>query len=313
LRSDEKAAGGGAARLDYVEAVNRAIDHVVQGLDRPLRLEDVARVAGFSPFHFHRVFRSLVGETLRHFVKRVRLERALFLIAHDRGRSLTDVALSSGFSSSADFSRSFKQRYGVPPSAIDIDVMRAHGRERLQRVVETPDGRYSLERLPPGENPDGFEVLLRDLPARTVAYIRVLNPYASIDGVRGAAARLLAWAEERGLADGQWLGYQWEDPEIVPLEQCRYDIAVEVDPAALPREEGEIGRLDFPRMRVAQVEVRGDIELEMRALDWLFGTWLPASGHVPDEQPCFEAFIGKPFAHGLEHFELFAHLPVRRV
>ena len=64
-------------------------------------------------------------------------------------------------------------------------------------------------------------------PARHVAYIRVYRPYQA-DNAPQAIARLLAWAEQRGLADGQWLGYQWDDPEIVPLEKCRYDVGLEV-------------------------------------------------------------------------------------
>ena len=65
-------------------------------------------------------------------------------------------------------------------------------------------------------------------------------------------------------------------------------------------------------MQVAEVEIRGPIDLEMRALDWLFGTWLPASGFVPTEQPGFEAWIGRPFAHGTNRFELVLQLPVER-
>jgi AraC family transcriptional regulator len=65
-------------------------------------------------------------------------------------------------------------------------------------------------------------------------------------------------------------------------------------------------------MIVAQVEVRGGIDLELRALQWLYGTWLPRSGYVPDDQPGFEAWIGRPFAHGTEHFELYAQLPITR-
>ena len=106
--------------LDYVASVNRAIDHILKSLDQPLQLETVARIAGFSPFHFHRVFRSIVGETLNQFVKRVRLERALSMLSHGRQSSLTEIALACGLGSSSDFSRSFKQRYGVPPSAFDL-------------------------------------------------------------------------------------------------------------------------------------------------------------------------------------------------
>ena len=63
----------GASSEDYVERTNRAIDYIVRNLSSPLRLEDVAQAAYFSPFHFHRVFRSLMGETLSQFVKRQRL------------------------------------------------------------------------------------------------------------------------------------------------------------------------------------------------------------------------------------------------
>jgi AraC family transcriptional regulator len=223
---------------------------------------------------------------------------------------LTEIALACGFASSSDFSRAFKQRHGVPPSVFDIATWRRAHRDELTSLADA-EHRHLLERLPSRENPDGFVAELRDLPARTVAYIRVLDPYRG-DGVLEAARRLLAWAEERGLADGQWLGYQWENPEIVALEHCRYDLAVEV-PRGHPFEpDGELGRFEFPPMRVAQVAVRGGGDLELRALDWLFTTWLPASGYLPDDQPAFEAFLGRPFAHGTEYFELHAQLPVRR-
>lgn len=293
---------------DYVARVNRAIDHVLAHLTEPQRLEDVAAVAYFSPFHFHRIFKALTGETLQKFVSRLRLERALQMLSHGPDRSLTEIALACGFASSSDFSRSFKQRFGVPPSAFDLTTFRAQRRGEMQDLITQPETRHLLDRLPPGENPDGFAVRMRDLPARTVAYIRVFDPYAN-PGVMDAAQRLLAWAEERGLADNQWLGYMWDDPEIVALADCRYDVAVEVDDVV---PDGEIGRFEFPAMRVAEVEVRGQIDLEQRALDWLYGTWLPGSGYVPSDQPAFEAWIGRPFAHGHEHFELYVHLPVCR-
>ena len=296
-----------AVRVDYVGRVNRAIDHIVCNLAGPLRLEAVSEAAGFSPFHFHRVFKSLLGETLNQFVKRLRLERALYLMSHAPGRSLTDVALDCGFSSSSDFTRSFKQRYGAAPSVFDLDTFRNSRREEFDRVLSSQAGGHHFTTLPAGQNPDGFEVQLRDLPARTVAYIRVLDPYR--EGVAQAACeRLLAWAIERGLADGQWLGYMWEEPEIVALKDCRYDVALVVDDV---EPAGEIGRFEFPPMRVAEVTVSGGIELEARAIDWLYKTWLPRSGFVPDDQPAFEAWIGRPFAHGNEHFTIACQLPVK--
>jgi AraC family transcriptional regulator len=292
----------------YVERVNLALDHVVTHLAEPLSLSAVARAAMFSPFHFHRVFQALVGETLTDFVKRVRLDKALFMMSHSRVATLTQIALACGFASSSDFSRSFRQRFGTPPSRFDINAWRDAHRAELEAAVPVSAQRLHLQRLPEEQNPDGFKVEIRHLPARTVAYIRVSNPYKGT-AVVDAVHRLISWAEQHGFADGQWLGYQWENPELVPLESCRYHIAVEAERF---KPTGEIGRFRFPSMTVAQVEIRGGIDLELRALQWLFGTWLPRSGWVPDDHPCFEAFIGRPLAHGMDYFELYAHLPVRR-
>ncbi len=306
----------------YLERVNLAIDHVVTNLDEPLRLKDVARAAHLSPFHFHRVFLMIVGETLSDFVKRQRLDKALFLMSHSRRSTLTTIALACGFTSSSDFSRCFKQRFGASPGAFDIKSWReAHGAELEATIAASVKGQHlgRLPRSPLAQNPDGFQVRVRDLPARTVAYVRARNPYKGGVGVSvvNAIRQLTTWAESNSLADGQWLGYQWEHPEITPLEQCVYHTAVVVPPERLKQEglvgwSGEIGRFSFPPMVVAQVEVRGGIDLEFRALQWLYGVWLPKSGYVPDDHPTLEAFIGHPFAHGKGHFELYAQLPVRR-
>lgn len=301
-------------QTDYIKRTNAAIDFIVGNLDADLTLEKVAKVACFSPFHFHRVFRSLLGETLNQFVKRQRLERALFLMSHSPGRSLTQIAMECGFSSSSDFSRSFKGRYGTAPSEFDIELFRDSRRKEFESATASYEKGPNLTRLPAGENPDGFQVKLLDLPARTVAYIRVLEPYAdNSSAATDACFRLVDWAECRGLADGAWLGYQWDDPEIVALEDCRYDVALVIDTDQFDfQPEGEVGRFEFPPMTVADVAVRGDIQLVQRAIDWLFGTWLPRSGFVPDEQPAFESWHGRPFEHGSEYFEISCQLPVKR-
>ena len=289
----------------YIERVNRAIDRVAGRLDEPVRLSDLAEAAGLSPFHFHRVFQALVQETPADFVKRLRLEKALGMMALAKRPSLTDIALTCGFGSSSDFTRSFRQRFGVPPSAFDIETWRRSHADALEQGVRASP---YVAKLPARDNPDSFKVRIRELPARTVAYIRVSRPYEG-DRVIRAVQRLVAWAERHGLADGSWLGYQWENPEITALKDCGYYIAV-VAERFEPR--GEIGRYRFPPMRVAQVEIRGGIELELRALQWLYGSWLPRSGYVPDDQPGFEAFLGRPFAHGTTYFELYAQIPIRR-
>ena len=72
--------------------------------------------------------------------------------------------------------------------------------------------------------------------------------------VISAYERLMAWASTRGFSDRQWLGYMWENPEIVASKDCGDDVAAEVDDM---RPKGEIGRFQFHAMRVAEVRIKG--------------------------------------------------------
>lgn len=291
---------------DYLQRINAAIDLILNNLDKPLPLDTVAAAAGFSPFHFHRIFKALQGETLLEFTQRVRLERAITKMTHAPTRPLADISAECGFGSQSDFSRSFKKRFGISPSMFDVDAFREQKRHEWKSTVADEEHAHQLRGLPPGANPDGFTARIRELPARRVAYIRVHDPYRP-DVVVSAAERLVLWAETHGVADGQWLGYMWEDPEVTDTKLCRYDAAVEAERFT---PEGEVCSHTFPPMLVAQVDIRGPIDVEVRALDWLFKTWLPKSGYVPAPQPAFEAWHGRPFAHGVEHFVLSIQLPI---
>jgi len=104
------------SRRIYVQRIDRVMDFISEHLDEPLPLERLARLAHFSPFHFHRLFRSLVDEPLHVFIRRLRLESAVRAMKYGPRATLTEIALRSSFASSSDFSRAFKQAYGFSPS-----------------------------------------------------------------------------------------------------------------------------------------------------------------------------------------------------
>src|SRR5262249_11739813 len=91
-------------------------DHIRSNLAEELTLERLAGIAAFSPFHFHRVFIAVTGETLNDFVRRVRLERAASALLFRPDLNVIDVALHFGFSSPAAFARAFKARFGMNAS-----------------------------------------------------------------------------------------------------------------------------------------------------------------------------------------------------
>jgi AraC family transcriptional regulator len=80
------------ANSEYAKRIDRVIDYLRENLHRPVKLAELADVACFSEFHFHRIFGAVSGETLNNFTNRLRLEKAARLLRYS-DQSLTDIAL----------------------------------------------------------------------------------------------------------------------------------------------------------------------------------------------------------------------------
>jgi len=160
------------ANSEYAQRINRVIDYLRENLDRQVKLEELAKVACFSEFHFHRIFRAVSGETLNNFTNRLRLEKAARLLRYS-DQSLTDIALDCGFSSSATFSRAFRSGYDTSPS-----WFRKSGEIKKSKICkELFSGQEYLLPMSAEEKRDAFPVRLIDVPERQVAYIRVTNAF----------------------------------------------------------------------------------------------------------------------------------------
>ena len=103
-------------RQEYISRINRVIDYIEANLQEELSLNSLADVSNFSRFHFHRIFKSMVGETLNQFINRIRIEKAASQLIINPRKSITEIAFDCGFSGSASFSRSFKEMYKMSPS-----------------------------------------------------------------------------------------------------------------------------------------------------------------------------------------------------
>jgi AraC family transcriptional regulator len=101
--------------MSYHVRIQRTVEHIENRLAEPMSLPELAGVAGFSDFHFHRVFQTMVGDPVMEYVRKRRLARAAREIA-DPGKRILDVALDYGFQSHETFTRAFKKMFGMTPA-----------------------------------------------------------------------------------------------------------------------------------------------------------------------------------------------------
>ncbi|MBV1776191.1 AraC family transcriptional regulator [Burkholderiaceae bacterium DAT-1] len=106
--------------------IERALLEITRHFREPLSLNSLALSAGLSPYHFHRLFLAAMGDTPMAYLRRVRVLHADHLLAALPDASLLSIALESGFSSAACFSRAYRQVFGQTPSDVRNSLIRHH-------------------------------------------------------------------------------------------------------------------------------------------------------------------------------------------
>jgi AraC family transcriptional regulator len=102
-------------RIDWHGKVEKAIGKIMQTLDEPVHFKEIANEVYASPYHFHRMFRELTGESVYGCIKRLRLERAMVILRNTH-ETITDIALDSGYQTLESFLKAFREAYGMKPS-----------------------------------------------------------------------------------------------------------------------------------------------------------------------------------------------------
>ena len=304
----------------YLQRVNAVIDSIYSGLDGDLSLEALASVAGFSEYHFHRIFSAVVGETLNDFVARVRVERAAALMLTSPQMSVLDAALSCGYQSASGFSRAFKRRFGFSPRRWDRSSPLALEAIKDSKIGQVPDAfpHYTVDRLQEVANSDGFSVRLIDIPAQRLAYIRVADAYSDFQRILDAYATLKAWYQ-RCVGDPSCTtlyGMSMEDRHLTDIGKVYFDWCL-----ALPEgwtgwsgwsgwpDQG-ISVRELPAFRAAAIHLYGDLPMEDRAWQYLWRYWLPRSRYQPAALPMMEIYRQMPDALDWDCFDMDCAIPV---
>jgi AraC-like DNA-binding protein len=129
-----------ASRLlhdDTFRRLCRARDLLVAEYQSQVPLDQAAREACLSPFHFHRLFRTTFGETPHDFLTRMRMDRARRLLAAGE-MTVTEVCFDVGYSSLGSFSSKFQALAGRNPSEYQREVRQVFGFQRPWNIILVP-------------------------------------------------------------------------------------------------------------------------------------------------------------------------------
>lgn len=232
-------------------------------LDEHVDLDEMADRAGLSPFHFHRVFQRVMGETPQLHLRRLRLERAAMSLRYGAA-SVSDIAVAAGYDSREGFTRAFTAHFGCSPIVY---------RERAQRALARAAASRKIRR-------SAVPVTIGTFPTTRVAFWR---HYGNYRGVLRACVELGRWAKDHGFLrpDAWFLGVNYDDETITPAEHLRYDACLTVPDDF--QGDGLIGVQEMPGGLFAIGDYEGYPLGTFETWNWLYWCWLLGSGwHVRD-------------------------------
>lgn len=250
----------------------------------PLSLETLAAVAHLSPFHFHRVFTGMVGESVKAYLRRLRLERASTMLAFT-DHAILDVALEAGYESQEAFTRAFRARFGASPAQYRRSGCRlAPENPYIKEIFMPANTRFNPQAL-------GLDVEIKHLPAQRVAAVRHVGPYSQCDS---AWSTLCGWAAPKGLLGPGvlFLGICHDDPTVTDPDKIRYDACIAVSDTDTV--EGPASALTLRGGDYVVAVHKGPYENLYKSYAAICGQWIPLSGREMAMEPSIEVYLTDP-------------------
>jgi len=278
----------------YINRISKVIDHIENNIDGKLRLNELAEVAMFSKYHFHRIFKSVTGDNLNDFIKRLKMIKAHRLLQTDKSITVKELAYSLGYNSVANFSRDFREYYGISPTEVKSS------KDHFRRVVIKTDS----EKL--NITFEGIE----KIPGSFVIYQKITTGY-STKLIPKLFDDLYKLALEKDFSIRQFIGIGYDDPEFTPADKCKYDACIVVDKALI--------LCDIPYNTkmikgglFAVFYFEGYKDSISLAWDYIFKEWLLNSDYMPDDRPHLEMYLySEQYEKGI--FNVNLCLPVKSI
>lgn len=299
---------GNPADTEHKRRIDRVVDYIFGNLDGPISLQTLAGVANYSPFHLQKVFKQIIGDSPKQYILKLRLETAFHLLIIHPQKSIREIAIDSGFSSPAVFSRAVKRYFGHSPE--QIRQLSHREKMNLLHTVTPKSAPARKATVTPGPAPAAGNTL------STGATIIHTSKKTSVTGIYLVAPFDHPGEIQRAFSQLSGIGrsHDWTTPAsgmcgiLGPHQRNTYK-------AFLPVSAPAPGIDKFPLVEIkgglfATFKVRGDLRQTNKVAHYFYHRWLPDSGFKIAGVTGFETFSENPALTPYYQLEREIHIPI---
>lgn len=284
---------------EYIRRIHKVQDYIEEHIGQPLSIEELSDAAGFSKYHFSRIFQGMLHESPAHYVNRIRMERALFLLAHRGDKNMTDIAYELGFTDSAIFSRAFKNYYGVSPR----EYRQEYSKNCKDSILLSEYNKNTAKKeWESSRVPVTGQITIENLEEKQIAYVRHTGTYETLaQEYANLIQTLFVHAQNQHLfEDGQGTFQNWilaiyhDNPEFGEENQFRTSLCLTVPEDIQIHEDGVLGRMKLEGGLYAVGHFQIQQEQYGDAWNYMYQEWVTGSGYVPRNSYPFEVYRNDP-------------------
>lgn len=269
----------GQTTIDYKRRITRVLIYINEHLAENVELSKIAAVSCFSPFHFHRIFKALTGETVFEYIARLRLETAARMLRYTH-EPVNSIAWQVGYETHSSLTKAFRKQFGVSPSK--FRMLNSPIRDSIISINPLKSKMMKLEKP---------EMIVRE--EKDCLFVEHIGAYNTAN-CGNVWQTLWKYVVENNLCNQQTevIGLALDDPDITKPENCRYDACITVDKPM--KTTGEIGCKKIPGGLFVKFTYKGPYTKLSDFYQSVYGEWLPKSGQRLRDCPCIEKYVNDP-------------------
>ena len=281
----------------YLESINKAIAFIESNSTTDIQLKDIATQANLSQYHFHRVFKSLTGDTTKDFLTRLRLEKAALKLKHSQN-DIGQIAFDCGYQNHETFTRAFKEYFRLTP----LEYRNSIAELTTNKQNEYGKANIDLNAL----NIQG--PVIKTIPDLHLAYIRHTGSY---DKVGSSFKKLMFWAATHLVLKLKpvTIGIVHDNPDLTAEQHIRFDACVLLSKEIKPN--GEIGYKRIEGGKFAVFTYRGAYEGFHPVYDYIYNVCLFDNKFDLADKPALEWYIKSPPFNKPENFVTDFYVPIK--
>jgi AraC family transcriptional regulator len=299
---------------EYIRRIHKVQDYIEHHLGQSLSIEELSNAAGFSKYHFSRIFQGILHEPLAHYVNRIRMENALFLLAHRADMNMTDIAYELGYTDSAVFSRAFKNYYGISPR----EYRKEYSKNCKDSFLLSEYNKNTAKKEWEGNLfPVTGRITIENLEDKQAVYVRHTGTYESLaKEYVGLMQKLFTYAKKQHLLveEQNWfLAIYHDNPEFAEESQFRTSLVLTIPKGIPVKEDGVLGTMKLEGGLYAVGHFQIQPQQYGDAWNYMYQEWITGSGYVPRNYYPFEVYRNNPDTSESHIHEVDIYVPIEPI